>query len=308
MLVHPAWARDKLLLRIAEKNGDRSTADAARARLDSRSQKLRNQSAPLIFGPVLVMAASVLIVMVWMSFGFPSPQLGAGYTVSPWSVGRGAAVMVRAALAGLVLQTLVVYFLLDEFRLLHGFMSLIGILPLLWFGSYFLLRPWGLTLSSCFGFSVPLRRWGGLLLFTVALAGVDSIGTIAITALTESIGVHMHWAESPEESFLWDPAWVVGLNFMDGVVWAPIFEEIGCRGFLYTTARRWLPATPAALATGVLFGAAHLYSLQGFLVVAWSGFLWSLAYEKSRSLLPGIFSHSLGNVLAFGGMILVYRA
>ena len=216
--------------------------------------------------------------------------------------------MVRAALAGLVLQTLVVYLLLDEFRILNGFMSLIGILPLLWFGSYFLLRSWGLTLSSCFGFSVPLRRCGCLLLFTVALSGVDFIGTIAISALTESLGIHMHWAESPEESFLWDPAWVVGLNFVDGVVWAPIFEEIGCRGFLYTTARRWLPATPAALATGVLFGAAHLYSLQGFLVVAWSGFLWSLAYEKSRSLLPGIFSHSLGNVLAFGGMILVYRA
>jgi membrane protease YdiL (CAAX protease family) len=305
--VHPRWARDKLMLRIAEKRGDQAASDAARARLDARSRKLRDQAAPLMWGPALVIAASVLVLIGWVGFGRPRLTLGDGQTVSPWSVGRGASVMVRAALAGLVLQTLVANYVLEDFQALHGFMSLIGILPLLALSSYFLLRPWGLTLSACFGLAVPFRRWGALLLFTVALAGIDMIGTIAITALTELLGIRMHWAESPDESFLWDPAWVVGLNFFDGVVWAPVFEEIGCRGFLYTTVRRWLPAVPAALATGILFSVPHLYSLQGFLAVAWSGFIWSLAYEKSRSLLPGMFSHSFGNVLAFGGMLLIYR-
>jgi membrane protease YdiL (CAAX protease family) len=306
-LVHPAWARDKLMLRIAEKSGDELTAAAAEKRLTARANKMREQTAPLMFGPVLVMAASVLILIAWAVFAFPDTQLGEGTTISPWSVGRGAAVMVRAALAGLALQGVVAFALLDKFQVLHGFLSLIGSLPLLCVVSYFLLRPWGLTLSSCFGLSVPPRRWLGLLLFTVALAGVDLIGSMAIAGVTDWLGIEMHWSESPDEGFLWNPGWVVGLSFMDGVVWAPLFEEIGCRGFLYTTARRWLSPVPAALATGLIFGAAHLYSLQGFLVVAWSGFLWSLAYEKTRSLLPGIFSHSLGNVLAFGGMVLVYR-
>ncbi len=70
---------------------------------------------------------------------------------------------------------------------------------------------------------------------------------------------------------------------------------------------RILHPLPAAALTGALFAAAHLYSLAGFLAVCWSGFLWSLAYEKSRSLIPGMLSHAIANALAFSAMILEYR-
>ena len=63
----------------------------------------------------------------------------------------------------------------------------------------------------------------------------------------------------------------------------------------------------SALISSLVFGAAHDYSLQGFLLMAWSGFLWALAYEKSRSLLPGMLSHALGNGLAVLSWVLLYR-
>jgi len=144
-------------------------------------------------------------------------------------------------------------------------------------------------------------------LFTIALAAIDQIGSIAISTTLEHFGIRSHWAENPQEDYLWMPWWQVSLDFWDGVVWAPIFEEIGCRGFLFITIRRHFSVFPAALLTGLIFGAAHFYSLSGFLSVAWSGFIWSLAYDRSRSLIPGMISHSIGNMLAFGSMLLLYR-
>jgi hypothetical protein len=52
----------------------------------------------------------------------------------------------------------------------------------------------------------------------------------------------------------------------------------------------------AAVASGCLFAAAHGYGLAGFASVFVSGILWALAYEKSRSLLPGIIAHAVNNL------------
>ena len=306
-LVNPQWARDKLIVRVAEKLGDQPAAGAAQARLDARAKKLYDQTAPLNWGPWLLIVVGLVILLAWVICGLPRPQLAEGLTVSLWSVGRGYAVMICAAALGIIIQYLLAFMLLENIPVLAGFGSLLAIVPLLVLASWHLLRPWRLTLSSCFGLAVPLRRWGGLVLFTIALAGLDQLGTITIDALMNYLGIHMNWAENPQELYLWKPWWIVWLDFMDGTVWAPICEEIGCRCFLYTTIRRKLPTLPAAILTGLIFGAAHFYSLSGFLQVAWSGFLWSLAYEKSRSLLPGMISHSLCNILAFGGTILMYR-
>jgi membrane protease YdiL (CAAX protease family) len=308
-MVHPAWARDKFIARLAERRGEHTAAAAARQRVERRAQKLHGQIMPLIWCPVVICAGGILAIFVWVALRFPKYQVGTGVTSSPWTAGRGAAVLVRAALGGLIVTELTgsVIALLPALAWLRGFASLLAILPLLWIGTRQLLRPWGHTLTCCFGLSVPPKRWIAMLLFTLVLAAVDQVGSTAISAVLDHYGIRMHWSESPQEDYLWMPWWQVSLDFWDGVVWAPIFEEIGCRGFLYITVRRHFRPAPAALITGLIFGAAHFYSLSGFLSVAWSGFLWSLAYDKSRSLVPGMISHSLGNIMAFGGMVLLYR-
>jgi membrane protease YdiL (CAAX protease family) len=308
-VVHPAWARDKLIMRMAEKMGATDVACNARVRLLDRGKKLHDQTLPLLWGPVITIGFGVLAVVLWLVTGLPSVQLSTGVLSSPWTATRGVAVMVRAALAGMIVSEVLGTFVSEwhELAFLRGFASLFAILPLLWIGTRKLLRPWGQTLSSCFGLRISVSRWLPGLLFTAFVAAIDLLGSFGISALLQHFGIQMHWAESPQEDYLWMPWWQVVLDFTDGVVWAPICEEIGCRGFLYTTIRRRVRPIPAALLTGVIFGAVHFYSLSGFLSVAWSGLLWSLAYEKSRSLVPGMISHSIGNVLAFGGMVLLYR-
>ena len=307
--VHPAWAQDKLLIRLAQLQGDAAEARAAEEQIESRGRNLYNRSHPLAVAYLGAVAIGCAVVLGWLISGLPSLQVGTGMSPGPWTVGRGAAVMVRAALAGILIElVLSMPQVLDSVPLLKGFYSLIRVLPLLWLGSRYLLQPTSNTLVGCFGLAVPRRSWVKLCLLTIGLTGLELLGSTLITGCAERLGVKSHWSELALEDFLWDPAYIVGLNFFDGVVWAPIFEEIGFRGFLYTTLRSRLPTFWAALVTGLLFGAVHMYTLSGFLAVAWSGLIWSVAYEKSRSLVPGMMAHCFGNILAFGSMVLLYRS
>jgi membrane protease YdiL (CAAX protease family) len=56
-----------------------------------------------------------------------------------------------------------------------------------------------------------------------------------------------------------------------------------------------------------VFGVAHGYGLQGFAAVTWSGMIWALGYERTRSLLPGILAHAAGNLLATLSFMLLLR-
>ncbi len=51
----------------------------------------------------------------------------------------------------------------------------------------------------------------------------------------------------------------------------------------------------------------HFYSLPGFLMTFWSGLVWALAFESTRSLLPGIAAHAVYNGLYVAGLVLLYR-
>jgi membrane protease YdiL (CAAX protease family) len=39
----------------------------------------------------------------------------------------------------------------------------------------------------------------------------------------------------------------------------------------------------------------------------WSGLVWALAFERLRSVLPGIGAHAVYNLLYVAGLVLVYR-
>ena len=83
---------------------------------------------------------------------------------------------------------------------------------------------------------------------------------------------------------------------------APVAEEFFFRGFFFTALRNWKGLWPAAILTGITFGAIHAGSSPvGYLVpLAALGVLLCLLYARTGSLYPCIALHCINNSIAFG--------
>jgi uncharacterized protein len=94
---------------------------------------------------------------------------------------------------------------------------------------------------------------------------------------------------------------LLAVAFLVAVV-APVAEEFFFRGYFYGSLRNWRGVWPAAIGTGIVFGAIHGSSADpAFLVpLAFFGFVLCLLYEKTGSLYPGIAVHCANNSVAFG--------
>jgi len=130
----------------------------------------------------------------------------------------------------------------------------------------------------------------------LVLAGVGGAAEAGMGALANALGVETHWADGLPEDLLWDPPWQVVLGTLDTVVWTPFVEELTFRGLLYGTLRTVTGVPLAAMASACIFAIAHGYGPTGFLSVLISGLLWAIAYERTRSLVPGILAHAANNL------------
>jgi membrane protease YdiL (CAAX protease family) len=85
-------------------------------------------------------------------------------------------------------------------------------------------------------------------------------------------------------------------------VLAPIAEELFFRGFCFTALRRTLGMLPAAVLTGIIFGAIHLggTDIEFIVPLMVFGFFLCLLYVWTGSLLPSMVLHALNNALALG--------
>ncbi|MDO8211514.1 CPBP family intramembrane glutamic endopeptidase [Conexibacter sp. CPCC 206217] len=83
---------------------------------------------------------------------------------------------------------------------------------------------------------------------------------------------------------------------------APLAEEFLFRGFFFGALRNWRGVWPAAIITGVVFGAIHGAGTDAeFLpLLMLLGFLLCVVRWVTRSLLPCIALHAVNNSLAFG--------
>lgn len=83
---------------------------------------------------------------------------------------------------------------------------------------------------------------------------------------------------------------------------APFAEETLFRGYFFGALRNWRGPWPAAVVTGVVFGAIHLASapVVFLLPLAIFGFVLCVVRWKTGSLLPCIALHAINNALAFG--------
>ena len=95
-------------------------------------------------------------------------------------------------------------------------------------------------------------------------------------------------------------SWIVPIALVGFIPFSLfLFAWLGpFRGVLYATLRLRLGPAPATLVSAALFALAHGYGVVGFVSVFVSGVLWALAYERTRSLLPGMLAHAVSNIQA----------
>jgi uncharacterized protein len=84
------------------------------------------------------------------------------------------------------------------------------------------------------------------------------------------------------------------LFFLTAAVAAPIFEEYLFRGFLLPSLTRYVPVWVAIGISALLFGVAHL-SLSEILPLTTLGIILGVVYVRTRSLLASMLLHSLWN-------------
>lgn len=115
--------------------------------------------------------------------------------------------------------------------------------------------------------------------------------------------------EEPKEELLKalganETALLLALSALLTTVIAPICEEMLFRGYIFATLSKWRGWLPAAVLTGVLFGAVHAGSAPAadLVPLAMLGFVLCWLYRRSGSLYPCIATHSLNNSIAFGAL------
>jgi membrane protease YdiL (CAAX protease family) len=144
----------------------------------------------------------------------------------------------------------------------------------------------------------PTRFWPAVGWMAVAFAAFYVFTLIWVAIL----GVSPDDTKLPDELGVKDSTYaLLAVAFLVAVV-APMAEEFFFRGFFYGALRNWKGPWPAAVLTGMVFGAIHLGSAEAafLLPLGFFGFSLCLLRERTGSLYPGIALHCMNNSLAFG--------
>jgi membrane protease YdiL (CAAX protease family) len=106
----------------------------------------------------------------------------------------------------------------------------------------------------------------------------------------------------PEQKDIAEGFGAVPVQVLLIVIAAPISEEVCFRGFLFGGLRERMPMVAAALVSGLIFGALHaITGISAVPPLIFFGFVLSLLYEKTGSIVPGILLHMLNNGVALLG-------
>ena len=144
----------------------------------------------------------------------------------------------------------------------------------------------------------PTRFWPAVGWIAAAFAAFYVFTLVWVSIL----GVSPDDTKLPDELGVKDSTFaLLAVAFLVSVV-APIAEEFFFRGFFFGALRNWKGPWPAAVLTGLVFGAIHVGSAEAafLLPLAFFGFTLCLLRERTGSLYPGIALHCMNNSLAFG--------
>ena len=301
------WLLERGAIRLLVRRGQNETTRSIEQQAKTRGTRWQQRSDALMLANALLVAAGALLVVAILTGRLRDPNTKPLHV--PWSASLGIAVLVRADFWNRF------YFVvlanagetLDDPSWLTPFYTwgtLFASLPMLWLVFRYLLpnrnlSPLGLDAAS-------LCRKSLLPIAAAALA-IDLLGTTALAWGAWGLGFEGHWAEGLDETLIWGSGRELLETCIDYLIWTPLFEELMFRGLVYLTLRHWLTSRRAAFASAVFFSAIHFYSVPGFLVTLWSGFVWAFAFERARSLLPCITAHAAYNLFFVLGIVLVYR-
>ena len=292
----PGWFADRLMIRLASRLGDAAlVAESERAIQARGAPLLRRLRAILIAETLLVLVGLVALVAWLVGRGGRAARVAMAPIPPPWTALDGLGLFARGAV-GLVGVAVVWPFLPDR----AWSTLLVSVLQTIPLGGYLLWYCGGSwrTLADTFGLRVPRSAWPTLLRATLGLVGVSTLADVLIDLAGARLGVETHWTDGFQERLVWGTSGEVVADAIDSCAFAPILEEPLFRGVLYATLRLRLGPAPATLVSAALFALAHGYGVVGFVSVFASGVLWALAYERTRSLLPGMLAHAVSNIQA----------
>jgi len=301
LLPRSGWTRDTLTRRVTD--DQRVKLELEEATLQ-RGEETRGLQRRIELTNLALLPLGLLAAFLWWKRSSRRTQIGRGIGVPPWTGAEGLGVIVRAIVFGVGLSGVAMNFDTerDQTTILSWMNLWLGV-PMLVLAWRSLLKPNGLDFLSTFGFRLAKnfdgsRRIFELVTVTFMLLALQQLGFTLLSALGSLTGFEPRWSDGLVPAVILGSEWTFGMHAIDVVVFGPLCLEIAFRGLLYTTLRTKLQPHRAALAGAVLFGLIHAVSLPSFLALVWSGYLLGLAYEKTRSLLPGIFCHMIANLSA----------
>ncbi len=169
----------------------------------------------------------------------------------------------------------------------------------------------GVQLATAVGFlmvpmAIAAQRGAATLGQIATRLGARRFRPSALKWMAAAIGAYLLFAVSysllvvePHQKDIAEGFGAVPVQVLLIVVAAPISEEVCFRGMLFGGLRERLPRLGAALLAGLIFGGLHaLTGISAVPPLIVFGFLLSLLYERTGSIVPGIFLHMLNNSLA----------
>ena len=290
----PGWFADTLTARVAAKSGDRAAQREAEAAIGARGMVLLDRWIGLTLAQGLLLAVGITALAGMLSRRMTG-AVGEAPLPPLWTAQDGYGLFIRGVL-GFLLIGLAATYLLPKDSPYNGIATLVAGLPLVFcIRRYLSLR--GLSWASTFGLRLPAGGLWRVAGATFVVIGLSVLGETAITLASGALNYKPHWADGLMENMLWGPPWMVACEMLDSIVWAPLIEELAFRGVFYATLRMTVGVWPAVGLSAAVFAMAHGYGVGGFVSVFWSGILWALAYERTRSLLPAILCHMFNNLL-----------
>jgi len=289
------WFSDTLTKRIAARIGDARARARAEAAILARGRDLLLRARILMAGSAAILLIG-LLALGWMLARRGSAHIASAPLPPMWSGADGGALFVRGLGAPQAIALLAFVALRRE----TGLGTVLGMaadLPLFWWIIHYL-RTRDSSMRAAFGL-VPRRDgWAPLIGITLALGAAGIAADVLIEVAGGFLHLKTHWADGLTEELLWASPRRVMLEALDATVWAPIVEELTFRGLLYGTLRTRLGVGSSAVLSAVVFTLPHGYAIAGSASVLVSGVLWALAYERTRSLWPGLLAHAANNLLS----------
>ena len=298
-----SWTEEMLGARLAEVDGNQMGLAQRIARLERAGGSLLHRLRLIDAAFMATVLAGLCVFVARKEWFTHSVNAARGLTVPPWSFQYGVNVLLRCfagAICVIIALSAVSPYFLNLASLATG-------IPMILIANAYLCRPDNLSFTSVFGISMGDMSLGRLTLFALGLSAATLLGSFLIQSVAVVLSVQSPWEEFTLEPILTGSAWQAGLFTFDGLVAAPIMEEIACRGILYVTLRAKYKASISAMLSAGIFAALHLYSVVGFLEVFWIGLVLAVGYEKCRSLYPCIFAHAVNNLLVFATLWLFFR-